>query len=231
MGAALSDGWCESPKNGSSKVVCPFHALEFDGAGCTVLPGSAKQTKSLIQPLDLIIQGDFIWSYGGHEPEASIPSIFNEIAASYELIGMAGDTSVATPLLSMLMNNHDYNHQIGTHRDLFRIEEVQFEQFIDRVHYFEAFFKPPTAVHTWSEIKRNPVVLAIPKVIEAHMKNYFPSSVIFNSELSYGKVAQCHFFVPEASKPMAGHYDQKVSVYLVVMPQVHGGDGNPEAIC
>lgn len=63
------------------------------------------------------------------------------------------------------------------------------------------------------------------------MKNHFPSSVIFNSELSYGKVAQCHFFVPEASKPMAGHYDQKVSVYLVVMPQVHGGDGNPEAIC
>lgn len=199
MGAALSGGWCTAHNDGSSKVVCPFHALEFDAVGCTVLPGSNKRTKSLIQPLDLIIQGDFIWSYGGHEPQVSIPTIFDEIADSYELMGMAGDTSVATPLLAMLMNNHDYNHQNGTHRDLFRIEEVQFGRFIDQGHYSEADFKTPTATPTWNEIRRNPVVLTLPKVIEAHLKNYFPMSVIFNSELSYGRIAQCHFFVPEAS--------------------------------
>ena len=199
MGAALSQGWCETDKEGSSKVMCPFHALAFDSAGCTILPGSAKKTKSLIHPLDLIIQGNFIWSYGKHEPKVSIPTIFNQIAASYEFIGMAGDTSVATPLLSMLMNNHDYNHQNGTHRDLFRITEVQFGQFIDHGHYSEASFKTPTATPTWREIKRNPVVLAIPKIIEAHMKNYFPSSVIFNSANMAGTIAQCHFFMPEAS--------------------------------
>jgi phenylpropionate dioxygenase-like ring-hydroxylating dioxygenase large terminal subunit len=31
MGAMLSEGWCDR-----GKVVCPFHALQFDGAGCTV---------------------------------------------------------------------------------------------------------------------------------------------------------------------------------------------------
>ena len=53
MGTMLSEGWCVPKPNGSSKVVCPFHALEFDGAGCTVLPGSNKSTSSLMQPLEL----------------------------------------------------------------------------------------------------------------------------------------------------------------------------------
>lgn len=55
MGAALSEGWCAVNNDGSSKVVCPFHALEFDEAGCTMLPGSKKRTKSLIQPLELMV--------------------------------------------------------------------------------------------------------------------------------------------------------------------------------
>ncbi|MEX0268605.1 Rieske 2Fe-2S domain-containing protein [Leptolyngbyaceae cyanobacterium UHCC 1019] len=43
MGAMLSEGWCE-PSNGTSAIACPFHALQFDEAGCTVLPGSSKKT-------------------------------------------------------------------------------------------------------------------------------------------------------------------------------------------
>lgn len=56
MGAMLSEGWCVTKPDGSSVVACPFHALEFDGAGCTILPDSNKSTKSLIKPLELIIQ-------------------------------------------------------------------------------------------------------------------------------------------------------------------------------
>ena len=36
MGAMLSEGWCETDDNCISKVICPFHALAFNGAGCTV---------------------------------------------------------------------------------------------------------------------------------------------------------------------------------------------------
>ena len=96
MGAMLSEGWCVSHSDGSNKVVCPFHALEFDGAGCTVLPGSEKLTKSLMQPLELIVQGDFIWSYGGYKAEIPIPTIMNEIAANYEFVGFSGDRSIKT---------------------------------------------------------------------------------------------------------------------------------------
>lgn len=43
MGAMLSEGWCEVQNDGTSTVVCPFHALPFDAKGCTVLPGSNKK--------------------------------------------------------------------------------------------------------------------------------------------------------------------------------------------
>lgn len=198
MGAMLSEGWCEAQPDGSSKIVCPFHALEFDAEGCTVLPGSNKQTKSLLEPLKLVIQDDFIWSYGEHKPQMAIPEVLNQIAATYEFVGATVNTRVDISLLPMLLNNHDYNHQNGTHRDLFRIEEVQFGKFIDRGHYSEAFFKTPTASPTWREIMRNPSVLVLPKVIEAHLENHFPSLVILHAESPVATIAQCHLFVPEA---------------------------------
>jgi hypothetical protein len=40
-----------------------------------------------LEPLELIIQGDFIWSYGGEKPKAPIPGILHKIASKYEFIG------------------------------------------------------------------------------------------------------------------------------------------------
>ena len=198
MGAMLSEGWCEVQADGTSTVVCPFHALEFDAQGCTVLPGTGKKTMPQLKPLELIIQGDFIWSYGGYEPEISIPAILNEIAEQNEFVGHTADISVETDLLTMLLNMHDYNHQNGTHRDLFRIQEVQFGQFIDNGHHSEAFYKMPTATTSLKEMLRNPVVLTLPRVLDAHLENYFPHFVIFHGTSSFGTVKQCHIFVPEA---------------------------------
>lgn len=118
MGAMLSEGWCVAKFDGSSTIACPFHALEFDQTGSTVLPGSNKATKSLLKPLELIIQGDLIWSYGGVEPKIPIPNVLNEFAAEYEFAGVAGECSVKADLLSMLLNMHDYNHQME-HIDLY----------------------------------------------------------------------------------------------------------------
>ncbi|MGD2183988.1 Rieske 2Fe-2S domain-containing protein [Lusitaniella coriacea] len=198
MGAMLSEGWCEESADGTSAVVCPFHALEFDGAGCTVLPSSNKKTKSLTEPLELIIQGDFIWSYGKYEPKIPIPQVLNEIATKYEFIGHTADTSVKTDLLTMLLNMHDYNHQNGTHRELFRITEVQFEQFIDNGHQSHAFYDNLTAPTSLGEKLKNPSRLLLPDTIKAHLENHFPSLVIFHGETGLGKLAQCHFFIPES---------------------------------
>ncbi|WP_310481743.1 Rieske 2Fe-2S domain-containing protein [Chamaesiphon sp. VAR_48_metabat_403] len=198
MGAMLPAGWCESKPDGTSTVVCPFHALEFDASGCTILPATRKQTLPQLAPLELIIQGDFIWSYGGCEPKIPIPNILNEIAANYELVGVTGECSVATDLRSMLLNMHDYNHQNGTHRELFKITEVRFDRFIDEGHHSHAYYDMPTAPSSLQEKLKNPALLVIPKVLSAHLENYFPHLVIFHGNLPAGTVAQCHLFVPES---------------------------------
>ncbi|HLO87562.1 MAG TPA: Rieske 2Fe-2S domain-containing protein [Nostocaceae cyanobacterium] len=198
LGAMLSEGWCVKKADGSSTVVCPFHALEFDSNGCTVLPQTNKQTKSLLSPLELIIQGDFIWTYGGYEPKISIPTILKDIAAEYEFIGHSKEFSVKTDLLTMLLNMHDYDHQNGTHRPLFEIEEVQFKEFIDNGHYSHAYFDLLRKDPKFSDLIKNPGLLGIPKTINAHLENYFPCLVMVHAESPVASVKQIHFFIPES---------------------------------
>jgi len=198
MGAMLSEGWCHEREDRTSVVTCPFHALEFDGEGCTILPGAKKKTLPQLEPLEVIIQDNFIWSYGGYEPKLPIPNILKEIASQYEFIGHTADISVETDLLTMLLNMHDYNHQNGTHRPLFRIEEVHFESFSDNGHLSHAFYSMPTSPISLGEKLSNLDLLLLPKVLKAHLENHFPSLVIFHGETGLGKVAQIHIFVPES---------------------------------
>ena len=120
------------------------------------------------------------------------------IAAQHTFIGHTADCTVETDLLAMLLNMHDYNHQNGTHRDLFRIAEVRFHQFIDRGHESHAYYDMPTAPYALAEKLRRPDLFLLPSTIEAHLENHFPALVIFHGESPLGKVAQCHLFVPEA---------------------------------
>jgi nitrite reductase/ring-hydroxylating ferredoxin subunit len=209
MGAMLSEGWCSN-----GQVVCPFHALAFNGQGCTVLPGSDKTTLPLLEPLELIVRGDFIWSYGHHEPELPIPSVLDEIAANFEFIGVAGEYSVNTDLLPMLLNMHDYNHQNGTHRPLFEITEVQFRKFVDEGHYSAAFYDMPRATPSFSDILNNPALIAMEKVLKAHLENYFPFLVLFNGSTPFGQIKQCHIFVPES--------ETKTRTYVLVYGKASG---------
>lgn len=196
MGAMLSEGWCAIKSDGSSAIVCPFYALEFDSTGCTVLPGSNKPTKSLMEPLELIIQGDFIWFYGGCEPKIPIPTIMNEIAAEYEFIGFTGERSIKTDFLTLLLNMHDYNHQNGTHRELFEIEEVQLKQFIDDAFHSHAYVDQPRTKPKLGDILKNPALLAMPKVLQAHLENFFPCMAVMHGESPLLSLKECHFYIP-----------------------------------
>lgn len=198
MGAMLSEGWCENRPDGTSAVVCPFHALGFDRQGCTVLPDTQKKTIPQIEPLKLIVQGDFIWSYGDCTPEIPLPEVLNDIAKTYQFVGHTADMSVETDLLSMLLNMHDYNHQNGTHRPMFKVEKVQFKQFDDFGHHSHAFYDLPRTRTTLNDIWQNPGVLAVPKVVNVHLENVFPFCVIFHSDMSVAKIAQVHLFIPES---------------------------------
>ncbi|MCM2405582.1 Rieske 2Fe-2S domain-containing protein [Anabaena sp. PCC 7938] len=198
LGAMLSEGWCMTQADGSSTMVCPFHALEFDSHGCTVLPNSNKQTKPLLQPLDLIIQGDFIWTYGGYEPKITIPTILKDFATEYEFIGHTKNFSVKTELLTMLLNMHDYDHQNGTHRPLFEIEKVDFKEFIDHGYHSHAYFDLIRKQPKLNDIFKNLGLLAIPKTINAHLENFFPCFIVVHGESPVASAKQIHFFVPES---------------------------------
>lgn len=213
MGAMLSEGWCVTKADNSSTVACPFHALEFDSAGCTVLPGSDKPTKSLIKPLELIIQGDFIWSYGGYEPKICIPTVMNEIAAQYEFIGFTGNCSIKTDILTLLLNMHDYNHQNGTHRQLFEIEEVQLKQFIDNGFHSHAYIDQPRTKPKFRDILKNPALLLMPKVLQAHLENFFPYMGIMHGESPLLSLKECHFYIPESAN--------QSRVYVLMFMKAH----------
>ena len=213
MGAMLSEGWCVTQPDGRSAIACPFHALEFDSFGCTVLPGSNKPTKPLLQPLELIIQGNLIWSYGGYEPKLPIPAIMNEITAEYDFIGVTGDRSIATDLLSLLLNMHDYNHQNGTHRELFEIESVQVKQFVDEGLHSHAYLSQPRKQPSLRAILRNPAQLALPKVLEAHLENFFPFMGLLHGEDRLLSLKECHFYVPEA--------DRRSRVFVLLYMKAH----------
>ncbi|MBD2018893.1 Rieske 2Fe-2S domain-containing protein [Leptolyngbya sp. FACHB-36] len=213
MGAMLSEGWCVPQSEGRSAVVCPFHALAFDRAGCTVLPGSNNSTKSLLQPLELVIQGDFIWTYGGYEPKIPIPELMNTIAAEYQFIGVVGDRSIPTDILSLLLNMHDYNHQNGTHRELFEIEEVKVKQFIDAGLHSHAYLAQLRKQPMLREILKNPAQLALPKVLEAHLENYFPFMGIMHGDNKLLSLKECHFYLPESV--------QRSRVFVLMYMQAH----------
>jgi phenylpropionate dioxygenase-like ring-hydroxylating dioxygenase large terminal subunit len=212
LGAMLSEGWCEeNPETHTSNVVCPYHALKFDGAGCTVLPGSQKKTLSQLKPPELIIQGDFIWSYGGYEPRIPIPKVLNEIVENYDFIGYTADTSTEIDLQTMLINMHDYNHQSGAHYNPMKIKEVHLEKFVDEGYQSHAVFNNVMAPKTLSEKLSNPTLFLMPEVLTTHLENYFPNLVIIHTDNPFGKAAQCHLFVPET--------DTRTRIYALLFAQ------------
>jgi nitrite reductase/ring-hydroxylating ferredoxin subunit len=127
MGAMLSAGWCVSQASGKSAVVCPFHALEFDATGCTVLPGSQKRTQS------------------------------------------------------------------GLHS--------------------HAYLSQPRKPPKFRDILKNPAQLALPKVLKAHLENFFPSMGLLHGEDKLLSLKECHFYLPEA--------EQRSRVFVLMYMQAH----------
>jgi phenylpropionate dioxygenase-like ring-hydroxylating dioxygenase large terminal subunit len=212
LGAMLSEGWCEEDRETNTcSVVCPYHALKFDSEGCTVLPGSLKKTLSQLKPPELIIQGDFIWSYGGYEPQMPIPNVLNEIVKNYDFIGYTADTSAEIDLQTMLINMHDYNHQSGAHYNPMKIKEVHLEQFIDEGYKSQAVFHNVMSPKSLQEKLRHPTLFLMPDALTTHLENYFPNLVIIHTDNPFGRAAQCHLFVPET--------DTRTRIYVLLFAQ------------
>lgn len=121
----ISNGWICKDHN---SIVCPYHALEFDGQGRFLKEGLAKG-EPIAKALNLIVDGDLIWTYGGFTPQIEIPSLLSERMAGTKFLGIAGDTHIHAKFLDCIRINYDFNHQNGVHRDTFRIRDNPVQLF------------------------------------------------------------------------------------------------------
>ncbi len=193
MQAPLSDGWICKERN---TITCPFHALEFDRQGRLYEEGK-QHIQPLAKPLELIVENDYIWTYGGIEPKLPIPDVHQKIADDYEFVGIAGEKSIQAHFLSNLMISYDYNHVKGTHRELFRIESNKIPVFEKEGYYAKVVQELHRANNTLMEILQNPALLTLPKVYTSYLEYAFPSTTVFKTQTPVGKIAQIHILYPE----------------------------------
>lgn len=196
MQAPLSEGWVCKERD---TITCPFHALEFDGQG-RLYQEDKKDNQPIAKPLELIISNDCIWTYAGFEPKLPIPDLHQIIVDEYEFIGVAGEKSIKGDFLSNMMVNYDYNHQNGTHKELFKITSCDVTSFEEKGYYATVKQDLTRADNTLQEILKNPVLGIFPKNLSNTLEYAFPSTTVFFAKTPIAKIAQTHILYPETEK-------------------------------
>lgn len=196
MQAPLSNGWICEDRN---TIACPFHALEFDGKG-RLYHQDKKDTQPITKPLDIIVSNDCIWTYGGFEPRLPIPDLHQKVVNEYEFLGVCGEKNIQGDFLSNMMVNYDYNHQNGTHKDLFKITSCNVTTFEPQGYYAKVTQDLTRSENTWQEIIKNPVVGILPKNMHNNLEYAFPSTTVLFSQAPIADIAQVHILYPETEK-------------------------------
>lgn len=194
MQAPLSNGWICKENN---SITCLFHALGFDGKGRLIKDGEAKG-EPIAKSLDLIIQDDLIWTYGGFEPRLPIPTFIPEKTKGLSFLGVAGNTSIQAEFLKCIKINYDFNHQNGVHRDTFRIKDNPVESFEKDGYYAKVVQTFIREDNTLKEILQNPSLISFPKKIKNQLEYSFPSTTLFKAEVPLGEILQFFILYPEA---------------------------------
>ena len=193
MQAPLSEGWiCES----RNSIACPFHALEFDGSG-RLFKDSNPNGQAIAKTLDLVIQGDLIWTYGGFEPRLPISDLISKRTAGVSFLGVAGEKSIHASFLSCIKINYDFNHQNGSHRASFKIRENSVHAFEADGYYARVEQTFIREDNTLSEILENPALLSTPKTYRSELEYTFPSTTMFRAEVDVGDIPQFYILYPE----------------------------------
>jgi phenylpropionate dioxygenase-like ring-hydroxylating dioxygenase large terminal subunit len=193
MQAPLSDGWiCKT----NHSVTCPFHALEFNGEGKLIKDGEAKG-EPLINKLNLVVQGDLIWTYGSYKPRLPIPDLIFERTKELRFLGIVGHSIIPAPFLNCIKINYDFNHQNGVHRHIFRIRENPVESFEQNGYaakVVQTFLRDKNSL---VEFLKNPSLLTLPRQIKNELEYTFPSTALFKAKLPMGEILQFFILYPE----------------------------------
>lgn len=193
--APLSEGWICHERN---TITCPFHALEFNAEGC--LQNDQQTTRQpLIKPLKLVVDGDFIWTYGAESPQLPIPALLHTLSEGMSFIGIAGNRTVQAAFLPNLLINYDYNHLVGLHRDLFKVKANRVISFHPNDYEAQVIQETERLSLTFGEALQNPVMLLMPKVYQSRLDYRFPSITAYRGLFPLGEVLQVNILYPETA--------------------------------
>ena len=207
--APLSDGWiCQKRKT----IACPFHALEFNGQGKLEREGKVEG-QALAQPLDLIVEGDLIWTYGIESPKLPVPNLIPRRTEGYQFLGVAGETSIQAEFLKCLKINYDFNHVVGTHREPFKFEQVKINHYQKNGVQITVEQEIVRSHNSWREIMKNPALLTAPKTLYSHFEYAFPSTASLITETELGQLAQFFLIYPESQQ------STKIFALLYIKPK------------
>lgn len=197
MQAALSEGWICPQQN---TIVCPFHALKFDGQGRLHQdkPGADKtRAQRLTTPLALTIRDDWIWTYGGVDAKIPVPDLIETLSQDMTFLGVAGEKSVQRRFLDLLLISYDYNHLIGTHREFFGTKANRVLEFEQAGYWAKVVQESDRDNASFQAICRNPSILLVPKTSTGTIEYAFPALVTFRTHFPLGEILQVHVLYPE----------------------------------
>ena len=196
MQAPLSDGWICRERN---TITCPFHALEFNGEGKLYREGKVEGL-AITQSLELIVEGDLIWTYGNHPPKLPVPNLIPRVTEGYQFLGVAGEKSIQAEFLKCLKINYDFNHAIATHREPFKFDKIEISNYQENSFYTTLDQELLRSKNTWQEIIDNPALLTTPKTLYNHFEYTFPSTASIISQTYFGQLAQFFILYPESKQ-------------------------------
>ena len=209
MQAPLSDGWICRERN---TITCPFHALEFNGEGQLCREGKVEG-QAITQPLELIVEGDLIWTYGIHKPKLPVPDLIPRITEGYQFLGVAGEKSIQAEFLKCLKINYDFNHAIATHREPFQFDRIEIKNYQKNGFHSTLDQEITRTNNSWKEIIKNPALLTAPKTLHNRFEYAFPSTNSLISQMDFGQLAQFFLLYPESKN------STKIFVLLYLKPK------------
>ncbi len=99
--------------------------------------------------------------------------------------------------LDNLLINYDYNHQGGTHRELFGVKANRIPVFEQEGYWAKVVQEIERDDATFNDIRRNPAILLAPKTYTGTLEYAFPALTTFKTRFPLGEILQVHVLFPE----------------------------------
>ena len=126
---------------------------------------------SLAHPLELILVGNCVWTYGECNTRLPISDLIERRSQGFRFVGVTGHDSVQGDFLSNLLINYEYNHLKGTHRELFKIKAIEISNYEASDYCLKLDQKIVRERNSLTELLMNPIMVILPQIYLNHVSS------------------------------------------------------------